>query len=206
VQDSLDGRRKYLRQLMYRCYGDTHERWDLAQARLESITTAEEVEDHIRVLEAAGFGDPRFVRSRKGWVIQGMAEEIRPDRQMFAVLPDGSSAAIKIISVGKAWRPNEHVTPQRYGYIEPFPKCHHVTWALEKAQGGGKVEFAPPEDPRAKANQKATPAQVDEAERLVRARWHDSDIGQGFHPPARHELERMTQWEIGMLIRELRGQ
>lgn len=58
---------------------------------------------------------------------------------------------------------------------------------------------------RAQPAAKASHRQVDYAERLVDAVWHDSGIGQGARRPTRGDLERMSARDISSLIRDLKA-
>lgn len=56
---------------------------------------------------------------------------------------------------------------------------------------------------------KATERQVEYALSLLRKLgpgWHDTDMGQGFGPPSRRELERMTSREISEFIDQLKSE
>lgn len=89
----------------------------------------------------------------------------------------------------------------RYGYYVPKPRSSGPgdQWKSRPRSGSGGGG----------GGGKATPKQVDFAEKLVRkiinfGSWEDTDMGQGMQPPRRRELEKMSKREISDFIDELK--
>jgi hypothetical protein len=104
-------------------------------------------------------------------------------------------------------------TGDRAHLVDPFMQTITTRQAASEAiqrmidagWGDLRPDKAAKDKPKGKV-EKASPRQVDYAERLVDAAWHDSDMGQGFNPPTRAGLEKMSKWEISKLINELKAE